>query len=104
MPRTMWILLALVCFSSCKTTNPGPPQARALGGLVLRCEPMDAKIFVDDQYLGQVSALTKQPLHLPAGLRRVEIRREGFFSHFTEVTIDKGVRQKLTVKLRKEPY
>ncbi len=104
MPRMMWILLALLCLSSCKTTNPVPSQPRSLGGLVIRCEPMDAKIFVNDQYLGQVSALTKQPLHLPAGLHRVEIRRDGFFSHYTEVTIDKGVRQKLTVKLRKEPY
>jgi hypothetical protein len=41
---------------------------------------------------------------VPEGPHRVEIRRDGYFPHFVELTAAKGVRQRLEVKLRKEPY
>jgi hypothetical protein len=70
----------------------------------IRCEPGDALVYVDDQYQGSVKALAARPLMLPEGSHRIEIRRDGYFSHFAEVTNAKGVQQRLEVKLRKEPY
>ena len=104
MSRSICLMMALVWVAGCQTTSQGDLQARPLGGLMIVCEPGDAGVYIDDQYMGQVSALSRRPLRLPAGPHRIEIRRDGFFSHFAEITIDEGVRQKLAVKLRKEPY
>jgi hypothetical protein len=83
---------------------PGTPPARPLGGLAVACEPDDAQLFVDDRFVGSVASLRQRSLQLPEGLHRIELRRDGFFPHFAEVTTVKGVRQKLEVRLRKEPY
>ena len=50
------------------------------------------------------AVLQKRPLALAAGTRRLEVRRDGYFAHYAEVTIAKGVRQRLEIKLRKEPF
>jgi hypothetical protein len=95
------ILGLLLC--ACPTPGPGIP-VRPLGGVQIRCEPTDALVYVDDQYRGSVAALGARPLMLPEGVHRIEIRRDGYFPHFAEVTTAKAVQQRLEVKLRKEPY
>ncbi len=98
--------LGLACallLAACPPPGPGVP-ARPLVGVQLRCEPPDALIYVDDQYQGSAAALASRPLMLPEGMHRIEIRRDGYFPHFVELTASKGVQQRLDVKLRKEPY
>jgi hypothetical protein len=75
-----------------------------VGGLLVHCEPADAAVYVDDRFQGSASSLRSQPLTLAEGFHRVEIRKDGYFPHFAEVTIAKGVRQRLDVELRKEPF
>jgi len=79
-------------------------KVRPLAGLLLACEPQDSTVYVDDKYMGSVKGLNERPLMLTEGVHRVEVRRDGYFAHFAEVKIVKGVRQQLTVKLRKEPF
>lgn len=94
----LWLLVGVAC-------GPPPgPTMRPAGGLVVICEPQDALIYVDEKYLGATSGLKARPLQLSAGVHRIELRRDGYFTHFAEVTIEPGVRQRLTVKLRKEPF
>lgn len=96
-------LLAPLALGACPTPGPGTP-GRPLVGVELRCEPDDALVYVDDQYRGSARVLASRPLMVPEGPHRVEIRRDGYFPHFVELTAAKGVRQRLEVKLRKEPY
>jgi hypothetical protein len=94
--------LLLAACPGCRTGGPVAP--RPLGGLLVRCEPADALVYVDDHLEGNASRLAQQPLALPEGFHRVEIRKDGFFPHFAEVTVVKGVRQTIEVTLRKEPF
>lgn len=92
----------LVAWAACHP--PSQPTVRPLAGLRILCEPADATLYVDDRYFGSTARLGRQPLMLPEGFHRLELRRDGYFAHFAEVTLVKGVRQQLEVKLRKEPF
>jgi hypothetical protein len=96
-------LTVLLTSAACQV-GPALPSPRPLGGLLLTCAPEDALVYIDDTYQGTAAAASKRPLALPAGTYRVEVRRDGYFSHFAEVVISKGVQQRLEVKLRKEPF
>lgn len=94
-------LLVASCGPSVPNTGA---KVRPLAGLLVICDPQDAMIYVDDKYMGSVKGLGRRPLMLSDGVHRVEVRRDGYFAHFTEVTVAKGVRQQLKLKLRKEPF
>jgi len=72
--------------------------------MVVACEPADAMLFVDDKYLGTTGGLKGRPMQLPEGVHRIELRKDGYFAHLAEITIARGVQQKLAVKLRKQPF
>jgi hypothetical protein len=96
------VLFAVLATATCRP--PAQPIMRPLAGLRIVCEPPGATLFVDDRYVGVVGRLGKQPLMLPEGLHRLELRHDGYFAHFAEVTLAKGVGQRLEVKLRREPF
>jgi hypothetical protein len=102
------LLLAALALSILVSSACGPrtgvESARPLGGLLIACDPSDALLYVDDKYMGTVAGLATKPLPLPVGLHRLELRKEGFFAHFAEITVAKGLRHKLEIKLRKEPF
>lgn len=108
--RARTVALLALCCGVAVATGCGAPQAgskptaRVLSGLLVVCQPPDALIYVDDRYMGSVKGLDKRPLKLPEGTRRVELRREGYFAHYGEVKLVRGVRQRLQVVLRKEPF
>jgi hypothetical protein len=101
--RVLLLTLPLLTLVACPPASPGLPP-RPLAGLLIACDPADAVLLVDDKYLGSVTTLRVKPLMLPEGSHRLELRRDGYFSHFAEVTLARGVRQQLEVKLRKEPF
>ncbi|PID38922.1 MAG: hypothetical protein CSA24_00360 [Deltaproteobacteria bacterium] len=96
------VLLFTLALAGC----PGPPKPRPrpVGELTIQCEPKTAEVFVDDRYQGTVAALRGRPLTLLVGSRRIELRQEGYFSSFHDVKIVRGVRQTISVVLRREPF
>jgi hypothetical protein len=56
--------------------------------LEIRSETADADVWVDGQYIGQVSAVSGR-LKLAAGVHRVEIRKPGHFPVQRTVRVDK---------------
>ncbi len=54
--------------------------------------------------MGTVAGLATKPVVVRVGPHRLELRKEGYFAHFAEITVAKGLRHKLEVKLRKEPF
>lgn len=99
------LLLSLLAASSpgCRTGAPaaGPKH---LGSLQIRCQPADVLVYVDDHLEMAPSRPSQESLALPAGFHRIEIRKDGYFPHFAEITVVEGRRQTITVALRKEPF
>ncbi|MBW2730976.1 MAG: PEGA domain-containing protein [Deltaproteobacteria bacterium] len=99
--KTLPLVLLLLAVVACQ---PQRPRARPVGGLQLDCTPQSAQIFVDDRYVGTVSRLAGNALTLSAGTHRIELRAEGYFASYHELRVVVGVRQKLQVTLRREPF
>lgn len=98
--RTILVFLLLMT-AACQPQRPRPPSK---GELVLDCKPDSAQIFVDDRFLGTVSGLARKPLLLKTGRRRLELRADGYFASYHDLRVVAGVRQKLQVELRREPF
>ena len=77
-----------------------PPLAPAagFGRLVVRVQPSDASIFVDGEewYSPDGSRLE---LEVGAGRHRVEVRREGYESYVTDVTVRSGESRAVNISL-----
>lgn len=100
--RGALVALLLVSCSGCP--GRGDVDPRLLGRLIIVSDPPEALIFVDDRYLGTVRGLRGRALALRPGTRRLEVRREGYFAFYADVKIARGVRKRLVIKLRKEPF
>jgi hypothetical protein len=61
------------------TINPGPGQSN-MGGVSFDISPDEAEIWVDGNYMGQVSDYTpsSQPLGLNPGRHHIELREPGY--------------------------
>ena len=70
---------------------PGSPQ-RSSGGISFEITPGNAQVYVEGQYVGLVSAFspTEQPLTLPPGRHRVEIRLVGYQTMTFEAEVMPG--------------
>jgi hypothetical protein len=98
-------VLSVGTLESCQSTSRAqlePPRPTA--ALDISCFPADALVYVNDIYAGSAVSLKKHPLILPEGMHRIELRRDGYFSHFEEVRLQRAERKRLGVKLRKEPF
>jgi hypothetical protein len=84
---------------------PVPPEARApapaqgFGSLVFRVQPAGAEIFIDgDRWQGPESD-DRLVVQVPEGPHRVEIRKDGYTTFSTQVTIRGGETTPLNVSL-----
>lgn len=71
------------------TITPGSPY---YGGVALEITPYDADVFVDGEYAGRVEDFdgTTQPLTLPAGTHRLEVRAPGYEPMVVDVVVQPG--------------
>jgi hypothetical protein len=85
--------------------GPGPetrvpsPGAQAFGQLSLRVQPGDAEVHLDGERWEGGLTNERLEVQLGAGLHRLEIRRDGYRSYFTDVTILNGQTRTLNVAL-----
>ena len=79
-----------------RTASPG---AEGFGQLSLRVQPGDAEVFIDGEKWEGATAADRLDVQLGAGLHRLEIRKEGYRSYFTDVTIGNGQTRTLNVAL-----
>lgn len=81
--RTLVLALALV---GCKHADAGTSLE-----IEVPQEDLDADLFVDGQYVGQVGAIGKEPVgpvKLAPGVHRVEVRKPGRFPVQRTVKVD----------------
>lgn len=79
----------------------GAPEAEGFGLLSLRVQPGDAEVLIDgERWEGGLDA-ERLEVQLKAGVHRLEIRREGYRSYFTDITIGDSQTRTLNVALTK---
>ncbi|QSQ26389.1 PEGA domain-containing protein [Pyxidicoccus parkwayensis] len=71
------------------------------GNLALRCEPVDAEVYLDGVLQGLCSDFTGSPksLRVGAGLHHIEVKKQGFWPYTTYYE-PSGARARLTIQLR----
>ena len=80
------LVLALAPLSGCKHADAGTSLR-----IEVPQEDLDADLFVDGQYVGQVGAVGKEPVGpvmLAPGVHRVEVRKPGRFPVQRTVRVD----------------
>jgi hypothetical protein len=109
MMRLAGALLAIVC-AGC--AGPAANAPRADAGIIVAvrcaqpgadCAVPDARVYVDDKFVGRAIDLGDQPIPVQAGSRRVEVRADGWFTSYREVPVARSARAKVDVPMRKVP-
>ena len=74
--RLSFLVLALALLAP--ACRPAPERSTTL--TIQTPEPdLDADVYIDGHYIGQVSALAERPIRLAPGVHRLEIRKPGRF-------------------------
>jgi hypothetical protein len=87
-------------------TGPAPrnqPAAQSFGQLSLRVQPADADVLIDGERWEGGLENERLVVQLGAAVHRVEIRKDGYRSYFTDVTIRSGETLTLNVVLTRQP-
>lgn len=109
--RVTWLAVAVVA-AGCSGRQQQPESvtragellagAKALSGDVsLRCEPVDAEVYLDGVLQGLCSDFTGSPkgLRVGEGLHHIEVKKQGFWPYTTYYEAN-GARARLTIQLR----
>jgi hypothetical protein len=91
--------MALVA-TGCATTSPA---RRADARLAIACNVPDARVYVDDVFVGRAADLSRHALAVASGSRRVELRADGWFTAYRDVAVPPAGRADLRVDLRPVP-
>ncbi len=81
---------------------PPPAAGRDFGQLSLRVQPGDAQVVIDGEPWEGALADERLVVELGAGMHRLEIRKDGYRSYFTDITLRAGETRTLNVALTKQ--
>jgi hypothetical protein len=84
------------------SAQPAPPavnEAHSFGTLVFRVQPAGAEILIDGERWQGQEGEDRLVVHVAEGSHRVEIRKDGFVTFTTEVTVRGGDTAPLNVSL-----
>ena len=87
-------LLAIGCGG-----RQNPDGGENSGVVVIRCNVDDAELWVDGHYFREIAEIPRGGVRMPAGMHRVEIRHDGYFSHYSELELAPSERRVLDVNL-----
>jgi hypothetical protein len=95
-----WTICICLLLIACATESKSV-RTRSDGALTVHCAVRDARIYVDDTFVARAGQ--DQPLRVPSGLRRIEVRADGWFTAYREVEIPARGAARIDVDLRKVP-
>jgi hypothetical protein len=78
---------------------PGARSAERFGAVVVRVQPVDAEVFIDGERWETPAGENRLVVELSEGTHRVEIRKPGFKTYTSSVTIRSGETVSLNVSL-----
>ena len=90
-------LVSIACAPTAKSV------VRADGQLKVACNVPDARVYVDEVFRGRAAELRGRAVAVPAGARRVEVRADGWFTAYRDVTVPPKGRATVEVPLRRVP-
>jgi hypothetical protein len=76
-----------------------PMDAERFGQLAIRVQPEGAQVLIDGETWQGPRGMERLVVHLPVGVHRVEVRKEGYESFVTEVELRPGEVTALNVSL-----
>jgi hypothetical protein len=91
---------AALGLAACHPPPPRDPTAPAPGDAIFHIESSvpDAALWVDGRYIGTVGAL-RGGIALGAGVHRLEVRHDDYFSRYAELTVTARERKTLRFDL-----
>ena len=99
-PSPLLLLLAALGLLGCGAARPR--VATVAGSLVFACDPVDARISIDETDLGPCALWSERAVALGAGTHRVVVSREGYLPLESEV-VPSGRRVTVRAALRRVP-
>jgi len=96
--KRLGLLLVFLLAEGC--AGPRRPPS---GILRLRVTPAEARVLLDDRYIGSAAQLSGRPLKLDSGVRRIEVTAEGRYAARREAAITPGGQLDLSIDLRAVP-
>jgi len=78
-------------------------QAQAYGALVIRVQPGGADVLVDGERWQGPDGQDRLVIQVPEGAHKIEIRKEGFSTFTSEISVRRGETVPVNVSLAKEP-
>jgi hypothetical protein len=81
---------------------PSAVEGQGFGQLSLRVQPGDAEVMIDGERWAGALENERLNVQLGAALHRLEIRKDGYRSYFTDITIRTGETLTLNVALTKQ--
>jgi hypothetical protein len=82
--------------------DPNVAMIAGLGGIDVNVKPIDAEVWVDGKYVGDVKRLGGNPsyLWLPEGTHHLQIRKGGYATFETQVDVRRGIVNELKLHLK----
>lgn len=93
----LFVLALAACAGSSRAVRK--PDAT----LTITCPVDDARVYVDEIFVGRAVELREHTLHVVSGVHRVEVRADGFFTAYRDVPASSGAPGRLEVPLRRVP-
>jgi hypothetical protein len=93
--KRLALLLVLLLSAGCPKQTPATDDDAVV---IFKSDVPDAALWVDGRYVGPVSSL-KGGVAVSPGVHRFELRDDGHFSHYVELTLAPDDRQVLEVHL-----
>jgi hypothetical protein len=87
--------------AACATGASAGP--RPDGRLAVACNVGDARVYLDDVFIGRAADLRGRAILVRSGSRRVELRADGWFPAYRDVAVPHAGRAAVTVELRAVP-
>jgi hypothetical protein len=97
----MRYVVAAALFSA--ACAPTLKSVRADGQLAVACNVPEARVYVDDVFRGRAAELSGGAMLVPSGARRIEVRADGWFTAYRDVTVPHAGRAAVNVALRRVP-
>jgi hypothetical protein len=78
----------------------GAPRARQPAEVRFLLDPPQARVYVEDRFVGAGRLLARRPRSFPPGVRHFTITADGYFPHDVEVDLPSGL---TTIRLSLRP-
>jgi hypothetical protein len=93
------VAVLVACAVGCATTK----QRKADAVIEIVCAVNEARVYVDDTFVGRAVELRGRSVKVVHGRLRVEVRADGWFTSYREVPLVAGARERVEVPLRRVP-